>query len=515
MQPRPDAPRTSLTHPIRVDWLDTPWRGRVGLTLAPGKKQAYPQSGAPWDRDLDADVARLRDVGTHDLVCLVEDIELEHLSIPDLVERAEAAGIRVHRLPIRDRDVPGDLETLRGLISDIVGWIAAGRSVVVHCMGGLGRAGTVGGCVLRATGRAPEDALSHLADRRPGAPETDAQRDFIRRFAPGRPAMRSRILGTVLGAATGDAMGHPTEFIRSMTEIRSRFGPLGVQGYELYWDRQGQRFAPYTDDTQMAEIVLRALVAHGADAGAPDTVMSAIATGFVDWASDPQGGHRAPGNACLAGARQLANGEPWQTAGGPRAGGCGSVMRAYPFGVIYWDDLAKAEAWAVAHSCMTHRDPIALAACAAMAVGVGATLAGREVEDVLSAMVSAAARHDDVTARMIRRAVGDAQAGTDPEEVLSRLEGWAAHEAIAAAAFVTARHPADPRAAILEGANTPGDSDSIATLAGALTGARAGLEAIPADWIRDLERNAELQALAELAADLLNGRAGSAHHAGA
>ena len=78
-----------------------------------------------------------------------------------------------------------------------------------------------------------------------------------------------------------------------------------------------------------------------------------------------------------------------------------------------------------------------------------------------------------------------------------------AHEAIAAAAYVVARHPADPRAAILEAANTPGDSDSIATLAGALTGAQAGLERLPADWIDDVERGQELQALAARAADAL------------
>jgi ADP-ribosylglycohydrolase len=73
---------------------------------------------------------------------------------------------------------------------------------------------------------------------------------------------------------------------------------------------------------------------------------------------------------------------------------------------------------------------------------------------------------------------------------------WAAHEAIAAAVYVFARHPDDPRAAILEGANTPGDSDSIATLTGALAGARTGLDALPADWVRDIERSDELLALA-------------------
>src|SRR5688572_25720635 len=72
-------------------------------------------------------------------------------------------------------------------------------------------------------------------------------------------SMTSRCEATVLGAAIGDAMGHPTEFL-SVREIERRFGPLGVQGYELYIEREGVRFAPYTDDTQMAEVVLRTLL---------------------------------------------------------------------------------------------------------------------------------------------------------------------------------------------------------------------------------------------------------------
>lgn len=59
------------------------------------------------------------------------------------------------------------------------------------------------------------------------------------------------------------------------------------------------------------------------------------------------------------------------------------------------------------------------------------------------------------------------------------------------------------RAALLEGANAPGDSDSIPTLVGALLGARLGIEAVPADWVRDVERTDELRALAQAAADVL------------
>jgi ADP-ribosylglycohydrolase len=334
----------------------------------------------------------------------------------------------------------------------------------------------------------PEIAAPTVAHEVIAAPATAAQTSNIRPFS-------QQVLGAVLGAAIGDAMGHPTEFL-SMAAIYSRFGAQGVQNFELYWDGPKGRFAPYTDDTQMAEIVLRTLIdadQHGLDL---DATMSHMAAGFVQWSNHPQGGHRAPGNACLSGCRALAAGAPWFEAGGATAGGCGSVMRAYPFGLLFVNDLAKAESWAVAHSKLTHRDPIALAASAAMAVGMALALRHASVEQICSEMIQAAARYCANTAAMVRRAYEDARNGASPSETLDRLRAWAAHEAIAAAVYIFARHPDDARAAILEGANTPGDSDSIATLAGALVGARVGVGGLPANWLRDVERTQELQALA-------------------
>ena len=58
------------------------------------------------------------------------------------------------------------------------------------------------------------------------------------------PTKASRIQGAVLGAAIGDAMGHPTEFC-SMEQIRSTSGPDAVKGFELYWNRDAQRLAPW------------------------------------------------------------------------------------------------------------------------------------------------------------------------------------------------------------------------------------------------------------------------------
>ena len=309
--------------------------------------------------------------------------------------------------------------------------------------------------------------------------------------------LKEKVSGAILGAAIGDAMGHPTEFIASFEAIRKKYGPKGVTGYELYWEQDGRRFAPYTDDTQMAEIVCRCLMQSLHEGEDLDACMNRIGKGFVEWAHNPQGGHRAPGNACLSGCRAYENGAHWSEAGGATAGGCGSVMRAFPFGLLMAADPERAEHWSVAHSKLTHGDPIALAACAAMVRGMIASLAEEPVDSVVAEMVGAAGRYSSKTADMIQQAADEANEGVAVEVSLDRLRGWAAHEAIAAATYVFVRHPDNPKEAILEGANTPGDSDSIATLAGALAGARAGIKAIPAEWVRELERSEALSDLAE------------------
>lgn len=310
-----------------------------------------------------------------------------------------------------------------------------------------------------------------------------------------QPPDLDRVAGCILGAAIGDALGHPVEFIGSLEAIRKLHGPKGVTGYVLWWRDETRRFAPYTDDTQMAEVTLRALLAAREAGEGLEPAMERVGRGYAEWAEMPQGGHRAPGNACLRGAHELRAGRPWR-AGDPEAGGCGSVMRAYPFGVLLSHDESTAERWAVEHSRLTHAHPMALAACAAFAVGVLRALRGAEPFQVLDGVIDAAARWDEETARLCRSAARGELGRQPPEKALDRLQGWNAREAIAAAVYVFTRHPDAAREALLEAVNSPGDSDSIGTLIGAWIGARLGLRALPRDWVREVERSEELLELA-------------------
>jgi len=74
--------------------------------------------------------------------------------------------------------------------------LAAGRTVYLHCHGGLGRTGTVAGCHLARCGRTGEAALLELRRLRQEAnctqesPETEAQRTLVRQW-PGSSVQAS------------------------------------------------------------------------------------------------------------------------------------------------------------------------------------------------------------------------------------------------------------------------------------------------------------------------------------
>ena len=122
-------------------------------------------------------------LGVSLLALLVEDRELERWGDPALVEHAAAAGLAVRRFPIPDGHAPPSLDGVDALLAEIAGARVTG-DVVVACMGGVGRSGTIAACAMVAAGVQPDRAIAHLRDvRHPTAVETAAQVAFVSAYA--------------------------------------------------------------------------------------------------------------------------------------------------------------------------------------------------------------------------------------------------------------------------------------------------------------------------------------------
>jgi atypical dual specificity phosphatase len=95
-----------------------------------------------------------------------------------------------------DYSVPG-IELMRRILRAVDASLAQRRRVYLHCHAGVGRTGTAVGCWLVERGLAPAEALALITAKRrvvarfagsPQSPETDAQREFVKRWtAPPAP----------------------------------------------------------------------------------------------------------------------------------------------------------------------------------------------------------------------------------------------------------------------------------------------------------------------------------------
>lgn len=179
-------PLPTRNTPLRIDWLDAP--SLVGLTLAPGQHRDSTE-GFRWERDVETDLAALVAAGVRVLVGLIEDSEIEDCKLQTLYPRAQALGLELLRLPIEDGRTPTDWRAVEALLDAIDAREAEGKRVVIHCMGGLGRTGTIAGCYLARRGLSHAKILETLVrvrkDRR--CPENDAQKQYIADYAATRP----------------------------------------------------------------------------------------------------------------------------------------------------------------------------------------------------------------------------------------------------------------------------------------------------------------------------------------
>lgn len=183
----PHAPpiraRTSQTHPLQIAEVRAgPSYGRVGITFCPGKHDTVASTGA-WARDLAADVDAIAAWGAKLVLTLLEPAELQVLKVPTLGHEIQLRGMDWRHLPIADFSVPNARfeEQWQTHGRDIRTLLRDGSDVLVHCKGGLGRAGMIAARLLAELGTPPDDAIRMVRAARRGAIETSAQLALVRR----------------------------------------------------------------------------------------------------------------------------------------------------------------------------------------------------------------------------------------------------------------------------------------------------------------------------------------------
>ncbi|HVN10775.1 MAG TPA: ADP-ribosylglycohydrolase family protein [Kineosporiaceae bacterium] len=304
-----------------------------------------------------------------------------------------------------------------------------------------------------------------------------------------------RAAGALWGLAIGDALGMPAQLL-TRPDVVANWGPL------LAWFEPpdpghpvagGLPAGSVTDDTEQAVLLARLLLA-----GNGHVAPVRLARALLEW----EDGMRARGSADLLGPSTrraldaVRAGVPVDRAG--RQGDTnGAAMRVAPVGIIVpADDLLPLVDRVVEVSAVTHGTGPGLGAAAAVAAAVSAGIAGTGPDAAcgtalvaarLAAERGARVPGSDVAAGIDRacRLVRDVEEDLAVERVVGLVgTGLSARESVPAAFAVASRHPADPWLAVRTAASLGGDTDTIAAIAGAVTGAWAGRSAFPPEAVR-------------------------------
>ncbi|QSB06327.1 ADP-ribosylglycohydrolase family protein [Natronoglycomyces albus] len=311
-----------------------------------------------------------------------------------------------------------------------------------------------------------------------------------------------RLRSTLLGGAIGDALGHPLENL-NLAQIRAAHGTEGLTDISPLL---------ITDDTQMTLFSFEGLMLADVD-----NEMSSVYNAYRRWLATQEQGQpspgatglaaqewlyvrRGPGQACLTGLRQTDHAQVVN----PDAKGCGTVMRAAPFGLF---DHSPDDAFLLAAKCarFTHGHPTAAVSAGVLARLVSLLTRGHDLNDAVREclrLLTYDVPSAGETRLAMREAVKAARQSTPSPEAVEMLGGgWVAEEALSIAVYCALVSDTAEEALLLA-ANHSGDSDSTAAICGNLLGA-AGRK-LPETWAATVEGRRTIDRLVAEATGSLN-----------
>lgn len=290
-----------------------------------------------------------------------------------------------------------------------------------------------------------------------------------RKSPPGAGRIVDRARAALLGVAVGDALGATTEFM-TPDEIRGRFGVLReIVGGGWLTLSPGQ----VTDDTEMTLCVARGIVGSGGWDLGP------IADRFAHWLS------RNPadvGTTCRRGIEEYREKGRLEAPPDERGAGNGAAMRVAPVALYTLGDEELLSRLAIEQARITHHHPLSDAACVAVGKMIQRGLLGAPLPDLRAAAEDLAARHPEFRL--------DEYDGESSGYVVDTLR------TVLDAFFSTDTF----EDCIVKTVNRGGDADTTGSIAGAIAGARYGIDGIPQRWLEALDPNlrGELSVLAEI-----------------
>lgn len=307
------------------------------------------------------------------------------------------------------------------------------------------------------------------------------------------PGLLAKAHGMLAGVAVGDALGMPTEFLTRET-IAEWYGTVdGLVRADARHPHHRLPAGSVTDDTDHTVLLARLLLEDG------EVTAKAWASKLLEWGSTPRvQENRFVGPSTLKTLKALEAGTPLEEV--PRGGtSSGAAMRVAALAIAFADRDRLAEQ-VVASCAVSHFTRAAISSAMAMAFALAEALDERATIDSIAAAAREGAvrgrEHGDWSwtapiERRVDHVLGWARSKTT-EELLALLYevvgvDMFGDQLVPDAIALAAAADGDPNRAMVLAANLGGDSDTLASMTGALCGAWRGVDAVSPSWLAQVE----------------------------
>lgn len=322
--------------------------------------------------------------------------------------------------------------------------------------------------------------------------------------------LKNKILGSFAGLAIGDALGMPFHEL-TPEEISKRCGGLAKTFYPISDDEfihLDYKAGQVTDDTILTMVTARAIIKHKGHLSADQFVFE-----LADWVKNnkPIWQHgNVFGPSTKVAFNHLLNGNfrfhsdrtrNWCYTGTSN----GSLMRVSPAGWANPGKIEKSVELACAVILPTHPTDVALSAAGGQAAAIAEALTpNASVNSIVEAMFKGAQIGEEIgnkVGRIVAQryplpsleiALNLAEKAQDPFESASLIRKTIgshlhASETLATVLGIFYAAKGDFDSSIFAAVNNGGDTDTIASITGALCGAFKGISSVPANMINTVK----------------------------
>ena len=292
--------------------------------------------------------------------------------------------------------------------------------------------------------------------------------------------LKDKFSGSLLGTYVGDALGMPVEGY-SHHSIKSQFGRVE----QMMEARLGK--GTYTDDTEMMMATTESLLACKGFEG------KHMAECFLN-NFHPERGYGTGTTKALS---LIKFGTAWDKAGSMvfngGSFGNGAAMRIAPIAIFYYNNHLMLRTIAAEASLITHAHLLGREGAVLQAYTIAQAIQVKPQDSLdtfhflqkLINFITPEARVYKKKLELIGKLIDE---NPDPEIIINQLgHDSSAPNSVPTAIYCFLSHSHSFQEALVYAVDLGGDTDTIAAMTGAISGAYHGKKGIPTQWMRDLE----------------------------